>query len=361
MSEIGQTLKSARVEKGLTLDDLQQTTKIQKRYLIAIEEENFEALPGNFYVRAFIREYAETVGLDSNDLLAQIDSELGQEPEESTPINESVTRMNLREKNKDTELTQGQKIISYLPTIVIVVIVLAIIGTIFGVSYNNKRQAQKTVDNNVEVSSETTAKKPAAKASSESKKPAAAKKKAKPAKKAKKVKKEKQKLSLTANTGSNFTYSLTNAPKKNKIALKISGGTAWNAVSADGVQTWQGTMSDGEDQTVEIPAGAQTITIQLGNSKATTITVNGKKFNFMKDNDTLTVRTLTLQLSTEDQATTSDQNTQAPAAGTTDANAQAPANTTGTTQAQDQTQAQAQTSATTPATSSAASSNNGTN
>lgn len=66
---IGETLRDARIAKGYTLDDLQQTTKIQKRYLIAIEDGNFADLPGDFYVRAFIKQYADTVGLDGNELL----------------------------------------------------------------------------------------------------------------------------------------------------------------------------------------------------------------------------------------------------------------------------------------------------
>ena len=66
MASVGQKLKDARIAKGLTLDDLQQTTKIQKRYLIAIEEGNYDALPGKFYVKAFARQYAETVGLNPN-------------------------------------------------------------------------------------------------------------------------------------------------------------------------------------------------------------------------------------------------------------------------------------------------------
>ncbi len=298
MSEIGQTLKNARVDQGLTLDDLQQTTKIQKRYLIAIEEENFDALPGDFYVRAFIREYAETVGLDADDLLASIDKELGQHEEEKTQTNETVSRMNLREKNKDTEMGNGQKLLNYLPTIVIVVVVVAIIGTVFGVSYNNKRQAQKSVNTDVKVSSAvSTSKKPAAKSSNSSSSKASSQSKQETSqKKTKKAKKSKQKIRLTQNSGSSFTYNMTNAPKTNKVSLKVSGGNAWNAVSVNGSQTWQGTLAEGEDHTVNIPEGATSVTIQLGNSKATSIKINKKKFNFLKDNADLTVRTITLQL-----------------------------------------------------------------
>ena len=64
--EVGERLKEARQAKGYTLDDLQQITKIQKRYLVAIEEGNLNVLPGNFYARAFIKQYADTVGLNGD-------------------------------------------------------------------------------------------------------------------------------------------------------------------------------------------------------------------------------------------------------------------------------------------------------
>ncbi len=75
------------------------------------------------------------------------------------------------------------------------------------------------------------------------------------------------------------------------------GATAWNAVSANGVQVWQGTLNAADtSQTVEIPENTTTITLNLGNSKATSIKINGKKFDFLKENETLTVRTITLNV-----------------------------------------------------------------
>ncbi|MFM9277249.1 RodZ family helix-turn-helix domain-containing protein [Paenibacillus jiagnxiensis] len=69
MSELGQQLREARLQKGLSLDDVQDMTKIRKRYLEAIEAGDYKVLPGTFYVRAFIKTYAETVGLNADELL----------------------------------------------------------------------------------------------------------------------------------------------------------------------------------------------------------------------------------------------------------------------------------------------------
>ncbi len=67
MNEIGQRLHDLRVEKGLSIDDIQARTKIQKRYLINIEQGEFDQLPGEFYVRAFIKQYIQALGYDSKE------------------------------------------------------------------------------------------------------------------------------------------------------------------------------------------------------------------------------------------------------------------------------------------------------
>ena len=86
MGEFGNKFRKAREKKELSLDDVSNVTKISTRMLQAIEEENFEQLPGGVFNRGFIRAYAKHLGLDSeeavNDYLAclrqaQVDSHDG--------------------------------------------------------------------------------------------------------------------------------------------------------------------------------------------------------------------------------------------------------------------------------------------
>lgn len=69
MAEIGLQLKRAREGLGLSLSDMQRLTKIHIEYLRALEEDQFDTLPSPFYVRAFLRTYAASVGLDPKPLL----------------------------------------------------------------------------------------------------------------------------------------------------------------------------------------------------------------------------------------------------------------------------------------------------
>ncbi len=61
--QIGQILKEARIERGLTLSQVADELLIQEKYLQALEEGNYEQIPGEAYQRAFFRAYADFLGL----------------------------------------------------------------------------------------------------------------------------------------------------------------------------------------------------------------------------------------------------------------------------------------------------------
>ncbi|PTX55002.1 cytoskeletal protein RodZ [Melghirimyces profundicolus] len=68
-TEIGQQLKQARKAAGLTLEELQGLTRVSRAELRALEEGQFDRLPGPFYVRSYLRSYASQVGLEPTKLL----------------------------------------------------------------------------------------------------------------------------------------------------------------------------------------------------------------------------------------------------------------------------------------------------
>ena len=64
MFEIGNSLRAARERQGIAYPEIELATKIRARYIRALEEENFTALPGDAYIRGFLRTYADYLGLD---------------------------------------------------------------------------------------------------------------------------------------------------------------------------------------------------------------------------------------------------------------------------------------------------------
>jgi cytoskeletal protein RodZ len=82
MSNFGANFRKAREAKGLPLEKIAAETRISTRFLTAIENEAFELLPGGIFNRGFIRAYADYLGLDSNQAVADYDrmSSVNQEP-----------------------------------------------------------------------------------------------------------------------------------------------------------------------------------------------------------------------------------------------------------------------------------------
>ena len=68
---IGDTLAAARTRKGVDLDEVHAATGIRPRYLEAIEQEDWNALPEEFYARSFVRKYAKFLDLDPDPLVEE--------------------------------------------------------------------------------------------------------------------------------------------------------------------------------------------------------------------------------------------------------------------------------------------------
>jgi hypothetical protein len=64
--EIGTSLREARERQGLGYPEIELATKIRAKYIRALEEEDFTSIPGDAYIRGFLRTYAEYLGLDGD-------------------------------------------------------------------------------------------------------------------------------------------------------------------------------------------------------------------------------------------------------------------------------------------------------
>jgi transcriptional regulator with XRE-family HTH domain len=85
MAVLGRILSEARTSRGLTLDDVERDTRIARRYLEALERDEFDALPAPVYCRAFLRTYSQYLGIDPAEVL-RFYPEKGRQPAELAPL-----------------------------------------------------------------------------------------------------------------------------------------------------------------------------------------------------------------------------------------------------------------------------------
>ncbi|KHE67573.1 RodZ family helix-turn-helix domain-containing protein [Halobacillus sp. BBL2006] len=148
--DIGSRLREARESKGLSLEQVQETTKIQKRYLQAIEKNEFKVLPGKFYTRAFIREYASAVGLDPEQVMEDHKGELPSYEDEGAI---QYSRVQKTRKESTSKTSSSPKVFPGILTVLVIVVVMFMVW--FFLSNNDSTgdgKAQDASGSNDEVS-----------------------------------------------------------------------------------------------------------------------------------------------------------------------------------------------------------------
>ncbi len=112
MFEIGNSLREARFRQQLEFGEVEQATKIRSRYLRALEEESFDTLPAQTYVKGFLRTYADYLGLDGQLYVDEYNSRFGageEEPREPVVARRSsyVRRQHRRFERRGVLLALG--------------------------------------------------------------------------------------------------------------------------------------------------------------------------------------------------------------------------------------------------------------
>jgi len=70
MLTVGEVLKKARIEKKLTLEEVEKAIRIRKKFLLALEENNWDKLPSTAYIKGFLRNYSSFLGLLPEEVVA---------------------------------------------------------------------------------------------------------------------------------------------------------------------------------------------------------------------------------------------------------------------------------------------------
>lgn len=244
MASLGQELKKRREEKGITIQQIAASTLIGPRFLQAIEEDDYSSLPGGVFNRAFVRKFANHIGLDESTALQLYEDQLVLQGVEPAP------KFEMGVENWDAPPTTGNGLL-----ISLVVLVLLSVGAWLAYSYF---YAAKTPPEEI-ARTEPPAPESTAVASSASP----------------------VQTPTPDPTQASTQASVVEAPQFDGLQLRIETGTAlcWMRIVRDAEPAEESIQKPG--QTIEF-AAREKMVVSLGNLPTLRVTINGRLLNQAK-------------------------------------------------------------------------------
>lgn len=109
METVGEILKNAREKKGLTIESLEKKTRIVSRYIEALENNEFDKLPGEIYVKGFIKTISDKLLLDSDKVLERCNLQINEDRFEED-LYKSDKNAKPTKKEKESKVKKEKKI-----------------------------------------------------------------------------------------------------------------------------------------------------------------------------------------------------------------------------------------------------------
>jgi cytoskeletal protein RodZ len=122
MSDIGSTLREARMRERIDISEVEARTKIRAKYLRAIENEEWDLLPGPVYAKSFLRTYGDFLGLDSRMLIDEFKRRYESPNDHEIRPATTIARERERERRR-----QRPRLPSWAPIAVVVVVLVGVL------------------------------------------------------------------------------------------------------------------------------------------------------------------------------------------------------------------------------------------
>mgnify|MGYP003587116420 CR=1 FL=1 len=236
MSLVGDILKNEREKQDLSVKDVENGTNIRSLYISAIEENNYDVLPGEVYLKGFLRSYANFLNIDSDYILQSYKEQKG---DSITEIETFQEKQILKPKKK---VRKGRV------TILFVAVILILVAIFFFFANNDKQSATGSIAKEIVSSS----------------------------------------MATVTKTESNKTNEKTN----NKVILKAEFiDDCWIQVSSENKVIFEGIVKAGEKN--EWKADKE-LNLKIGNAGAVKLNLNGKDLASLGKNGEVVTKTLSI-------------------------------------------------------------------
>ena len=262
MGAFGERLRREREMRGITLDEISESTKISRRHLESLEKEEFDELPGGIFNKGFVRAYARYLGIDEDQAVADYSSASAEQPAPPDQFPLEVHEKPNREMNPRR---------SPLPLVIAVIALVAVMAVLW--ARNRGRHAEGPAN-----AAPSTAAAGSPQAGS-----AAVETPAEPAPV------HSSEVAAPA-PPTPAPPSIAATPTRTFVVVVKAKEPAWVSLTADGRETWKGVM---EANSKRLVRAARSVVITTGNAGGIEISHNGHALGALGSESQ--IRTLTFK------------------------------------------------------------------